>query len=181
MHISELTPADLVAYKRLMLHAFNTSADAFTNTASDRADAEDAWWLKRIADPSGLSIAFGAFMGSVLVGSVTVEFSRKPKIKHRASILGMFVREEARRGGVARLLLQRALAHASDRDSVLTVGLSVTEGNDAAIALYRSCGFVVIGTEPMAIATSNGYRGKVYMWRKLARADQAVDNDSACI
>lgn len=170
MPIATLTAADLDAYKRLMLHAFTAAADAFTNTAEDRAKAPDAWWLGRIADPAGSSVALGAFAEGELVGTVTVEFATKPKTRHRALVLGMFVREESRGLGLGRQLMQAALACAAEREGVLTVVLTVTEGNVPAIELYRACGFSAFGTEPMAIATAGGFKGKVHMWRLLDKA-----------
>mgnify|MGYP000010474177 CR=1 FL=1 len=120
-----------------------------------------------IADPQGLSIALGAFDGDALVGTVTVEFSAKPKTRHKALIIGMFVHASARRSGAARALLQAALAAARARPGVLLVTLTVTEGNTPALALYESCGFHAFGVEPMAIATPAGYRGKVHMALQL--------------
>lgn len=171
MHIAALTAADLDAYRRLMLHAFTAAADAFTNTAEDRANAPDEWWLSRIADPAGASVAFGAFDEGELAGTVTIEFVRKPKTRHRALVLGMFVREQSRGRGLGRRLMRAALGCAAQREGVLTVVLTVTEGNVPAINLYRACGFNAFGTEPMAIATPDGYKGKVHMWRRLEGPD----------
>lgn len=165
-----LTAAHLAPYKALMLHAYDAAADAFTTTAAERARAPDAWWLQRIADPQGLSQAFGAFAGDDLVGTVTVEFSAKPKTRHKALVIGMFVHESARGLGAGRALMQAALAAAAARPGVQTVTLTVTEGNGPAVALYESCGFRAFGVEPMAIATPEGFRGKVHMWLRLPGA-----------
>ena len=171
MRISPLTPADLSHYRALMLHAYDAAADAFTSTAAERATEPDAWWLKRIADPQGLSVAFGAFGGDdgdALVGTVTVEFSAKPKTRHKALVIGMFVHATARHRGAGRALLQAALDAARARPGVFVVTLTVTEGNTAAVSLYEACGFGAFGVEPMAIATPDGYKGKVHMVLQLA-------------
>lgn len=167
MQVVPLQPAQLHAYKALMLHAYTAAADAFTTTAEERAAAPDAWWHQRMADANGLGLAFGAFDGDALVGTVAVEFSAKPKTRHKALVIGMFVREAARGHGVGRLLMQAALQTAAERPGVFIATLTVTQGNEPAIALYRSCGFSVFGTEPMAIATPDGFKGKVHMWRQL--------------
>jgi ribosomal protein S18 acetylase RimI-like enzyme len=174
MHIQRLQASDLPAYKALMLHAYVAAADAFTTTAEERAAEPDAWWLKRIADPTETSLAFGAFIGTDLVGTVTIEFAAKPKTRHKAHFVGMFVRESARGQGAGRQLLEAAIAAATGRPGVVVVTLTVTEGNEAAIALYRSCGFSSFGTEPMAIATPEGFKGKVHMWLSLASPPSAA-------
>ena len=171
MRIAPLTPTDLPRYKALMLHAYDAAADAFTTTAAERAAEPDAWWLKRIADPTGLSQAFGAFdgdNGDELVGTVTVEFSAKPKTRHKALVIGMFVHASARHCGAGRALLLAALDAARARPGVFVVTLTVTEGNTAAVSLYEACGFRAFGVEPMAIATPDGYKGKVHMVLQLA-------------
>lgn len=167
MQVAPLAPAHLAAYRALMLHAYEAAADAFTTTAAERAAEPDAWWLRRMADPSGLSQAFGAFVGDELAGTVAVEYSAKPKTRHKALVIGMFVLERARGLGAGRALLQAALAAAAARDGVRVVTLTVTEGNAPAIALYESCGFRAFGVEPMAIATPQGLLGKVHMWKAL--------------
>lgn len=168
LRVAVLTPADVARYRALMLHAYDAAADAFTSTAAERAAEPDGWWLRRIADPQGLSTGFGAFDGEALVGTVAIECSAKPKTRHKALILGMFVHESARCRGAGRALLQAALAAARARPGVFLLTLTVTEGNRPAIALYEACGFRAFGVEPLAIATPGGYRAKVHMALQLA-------------
>jgi len=168
MHVSKLNIADASRYRALMLHAYAAAADAFTSTPEERAAEPLSWWEARIADPKGFSQAFGAFEQDELIGTVTVEFSAKPKTRHRALLIGMFVNEFSRGLGAGKALLQAALASAAARDGVRVVNLTVTEGNAAAIRLYESVGFTTFGTEPMAIATPTGFKSKVHMWLNLA-------------
>jgi RimJ/RimL family protein N-acetyltransferase len=165
MHIAPLEPADVLPYRALMLQAYEQAADAFTSTAEERAAEPESWWLRRIADPKGLNIAFGAFDGSRLVGSVALEFSSKPKTRHKALVIGMYVVPSHRGSGTARALLDAAIDHALRRPGVQLLTLTVTEGNDAALRLYRAAGFEAFGTEPMAILTPLGFKAKVHMWR----------------
>jgi len=174
MRIALLQPSDAPPYRELMLQAYELAADAFTSTADERAAAPDAWWIQRIADPSGMTAAFGAFEGERLVGTVALEFSSKPKTRHKALVIGMYVSPEARRCGAGKALLAAALAHARGRAGTLMLTLTVTQGNEAAIRLYRAAGFEAFGTEPMAILTPGGYRGKVHMWHRLEPADSGT-------
>ena len=170
MHVALLVASDAQRYRALMLHAYAAAADAFTSTPEERAADPESWWVSRIADAKGLSQAYGAFDNGELVGTVTIEFAAKPKTRHKAHLIGMFVSEAARGLGAGRALVNAALAAARSRSGVLVVTLTVTEGNLPAIHLYQSCGFNTFGIEPMAIATPSGFKSKVHMWLSLGQA-----------
>lgn len=51
---------------------------------------------------------------------------------------------------------------------MLALNLTLTEGNEPALRLYRSVGFVSWGTQPQAIRTDSGLKGKVHMSLALA-------------
>lgn len=165
MHIRLLTPAEAQRYRTLMLEAYERSADAFTSTAQERAAEPEAFWVRRIADPTGLSAAFGAFDGPALVGTVALEFSAKPKTRHKTLVIGMYVSAQARGAGAERALLAAAIAHAGHRQGVIRLNLTVTEGNAPALKLYQSAGFALFGVEPQAIRTPDGFRAKLHMSR----------------
>jgi RimJ/RimL family protein N-acetyltransferase len=163
MRISTLTPADVVAYRTLMLEAYEQAPDAFTITAAEREAEPESWWIKRIGSPDGLATSFGAWKGSSLVGTVALEYSAKPKTRHSALVLGMYVQPQERGKGVGLALLNAAIAAASARPDILCLNLTLTEGNTPALRLYRSVGFVDWGTQPQAIRTESGLKGKVHM------------------
>src|SRR5215470_16171918 len=135
MHIHRLSASDVPRYRELMLHAYAAAPDAFTSTPEERAAEPHSWWLKRIADPSGQSLAFGAFHEDQLVGTVTVEFAAKPKTRHKARLIGMFVHESCRGMGAGAKLVQAALAAARTQSEIRVVTLTVTEGNSPAVKL----------------------------------------------
>ena len=146
-----------------MLEGYALAADAFTTTAEERAAEPLEWWVKRIGNAQGLGLAFGAFHAGQLVGSVAIEFSEKAKTRHKALVVGMYVRPESRGLGAGKALVQALVAHAAARVGVRLITLTVTEGNGPAIALYTSAGFVPFGLEPMAIYTGTEYKAKLHM------------------
>lgn len=152
-----------------MLEAYEFATDAFTSTPQERVAEPESFWVRRIADPSGMSVAFGAFAGQELVGAVALEFSAKPKTRHKAHVIGMYVVPQARGTGAGRALIEACIRYAADKNGILVVNLTVTEGNAPAIGLYQSAGFVAFGTEPMAISTPGGLLAKVHMQRVIAR------------
>ena len=170
MHVARLQSLDAPRYRKLMLEAYELAPDAFTSTAEERAREPDSFWVKRIADPTRLTEAFGAFEGEELVGTVALEFSAKPKTRHKALVIGMYVTEAARGRKAARALLDSAIESAKAREGILLLTLTATDGNEPAISLYRSAGFEVFGIEPMAILTPRGYKAKVHMCLPLSHA-----------
>jgi RimJ/RimL family protein N-acetyltransferase len=173
MRVSILTRADLAAYRALMLEAYEQAPDAFTTTAAERQAEPESWWVKRIGTAGGLATSFGAWDGSSLVGSVALEYSAKPKTRHSALVLGMYVQPQERGKSAGLALMKAAIAAASARPEILCLNLTVTEGNAPALRLYRSVGFVEWGTQPRAIRTDSGLKGKVHMSLALARPDGA--------
>lgn len=174
MLIARLQPSDAAPYRNLMLEAYELAADAFTSTAEERKAEPESFWIKRIADPTRMTAAFGAFEGPSLVGTVALEYSAKPKTRHKALVLGMYVTPAARGRYAGRKLLEAAMEDAKAREGVLVLTLTATEGNEPAIQLYRAAGFEVFGIEPMAILTPSGYKAKVHMWVSLSQASTAA-------
>ena len=174
MHIALLTAQDAPQYRELMLEAYEHAADAFTSTAEERRTEPLAWWVNRIAAPSGLSQSFGAFQDRSLVGTVALEYSAKPKTRHSALVLGMYVKPSARSLGAGALLLKAAIAAARAQTKVQVLRLTLTEGNLPAMRLYESLGFTSWGVEPKAISTPSGYKGKVHMSMQLASIESAA-------
>jgi ribosomal protein S18 acetylase RimI-like enzyme len=167
MHVALLTISEARQYRALMLQAYELAADAFTSTAMERQAEPDSFWVKRISDPSGLSTVFGAFEGQELVGTVALEFSAKPKTRHKALVMGMYVSPKARGMGAGRTLLAAAIELARAREGTHQLTLTVTEGNLPAVSLYKSAGFQSFGIEPMAVLSEQGYKAKVHMWLPL--------------
>lgn len=174
MRITALTAADAPQYRELMLEAYVHAADAFTSTAEERAQEPLSWWANRIASAAGTSQSFGAFHSEQLVGTVALEYSVKPKTRHSALVIGMYVRPEARRLGAGALLMRAAVAAAQARPGIRMLRLTVTQGNEAAIRLYESVGFSAWGVEPMAILTPSGFKAKVHMSLPLSGAAPAA-------
>ncbi|MGI9025713.1 MAG: GNAT family N-acetyltransferase, partial [Burkholderiaceae bacterium] len=158
MNIERLRPVHASAYRALMLEAYARYPDAFTASVDERGPLPLSWWEARIADdPDARELVIGAFEGEQLVGVAGLSFESRPKLRHKATLFGMYVHASARKRGLGRRLVRAALESARDRSRIKVVQLTVTEGNRPAHALYEECGFVAFGVEPLAVESGAGY------------------------
>ena len=167
--LRRLTPADAAAHRTLMLEAYERHPDAFTSSTSERQGLPLSWWAERlpIGDDAS-SLVLGAFDDQgTLVGAAGLNVESRIKSRHKAVLFGMYVAPAARAQGLGRQLVQGVLAAARARPELRVVQLTVTQGNDAAQALYERCGFGVFGVEPMAVFVDGRFHAKVHMWCDL--------------
>jgi len=172
MTIKRLSPSHAGEYRALMLEAYAAHPDAFTSSVAERQRLPLRWWEARLsAAPSAKKLVLGAFHDGQLVGVVGLSFEQREKVRHKATLFGMYVRPTFRGRGIGRELVQLGLEHARERPGVKVVQLTVTETNRPAVSLYENCGFIRFGVEPMAVAAESGYVSKIHMWRRVD-ADQ---------
>jgi ribosomal protein S18 acetylase RimI-like enzyme len=93
---------------------------------------------------------FGCFEGNHLVGMVGLLRGSKVKLRHTATVWGMYVAPRARKRGAGRALLAATLRHARGW-RLVQVQLGVMDTAEAAKHLYESAGFRSWGREPRAI------------------------------
>ncbi|HET9671516.1 MAG TPA: GNAT family N-acetyltransferase [Actinomycetota bacterium] len=116
---------------------------------------------RRFRRRSTSEIHLVAIRGERLVGHVNVERDRHPVTRHVGS-LAIAVAADERGRGIGRRLMQAALDW-SREVGVEKVVLSVYPHNDAAIALYRSFGFVEEGRLARHSRKSYGYEDEILM------------------
>ena len=172
MNVERLVPSHASEYRALMLEAYAAHPEAFTSSFSERLALPLSWWEARLAaDETPKEMVLGAFEGSVLAGIAGLSFDQREKVRHKATLFGMYVSAKSRRRGMGRALVVAALEYARSQVGVRIVQLTVTHGNLAALRLYESCGFVQFGLEPFAVAVGDGYVSKVHMWRNVEASD----------
>lgn len=167
LQIQHLTPDDAAQYRALMLEAYERHPQAFTSSVREREKLPLAWWAARL--DGELDLLLGAFSEGRLLGIVGLAFELREKARHKATLFGLYVTGEQRSCGLGYQLVQRLLAEAADYEGLRLVQLTVTAGNDAALSLYRRCGFVQFGLEPQAVCVGEDYLDKIHMWREVPR------------
>ena len=172
LEVRRLQRRDADAYRALMIEGYAAHPEAFTSSAAERARLPLAWWEERLDEANDApSVVFGALRGEQLGGVAGISFETREKLRHSATIFGMYVREPWRRIGAGEALVRAAIAHARERGGMRRIALSVSEGNEAAERLYARCGFRRWGVEPEAVVVGDRPVGKVHMWLAIgARA-----------
>ncbi|MDR6925078.1 GNAT family N-acetyltransferase [Pseudomonas sp. BE134] len=165
MWIERLDASHALAYRELMLEAYDLHPHAFTSSVRERAAMPLSWWEKRLT--SQLDVVFGAFEGGKLAGIVGLAFEPREKARHKAILFGMYVSATVRQRGVGHELVQTALAEARNHPGLKIIQLTVTAGNEAAFSLYQRCGFIQFGLEPLAVRVGEDYFDKIHMWREI--------------
>lgn len=174
MTLRQLTPSDAPAYRALMLEAYALHPDAFTSAPEERAALPLPWWEARLGDgPHAAEQVFGAFQDGQLAGVAGLAFEQREKVRHKATLFGMYVPAGHRGRGLGRRLVRAVLAGARGRPGVWLVQLTVTQGNAGAQALYESCGFTAFGVEPFAVAVGESFVSKVHMWCNMGASRAA--------
>jgi homoserine dehydrogenase len=102
-----------------------------------------------------------AFEGGRLVGHVTVQREQHP-VTHHVGSLAIAVAADVRGRGIGRRLMEEALAWSTGA-GIEKLVLSVYPHNEAAIALYRSFGFVEEGRLARHSRKSYGYEDEILM------------------
>ncbi len=167
--VRRLVPIDAAAYHALRLRGMLAHPEAFTSSAEEEASKPVRWSEQRLtASPDRPHDFFlGAFQGDSLWGIVGLQGRYRPKERHNATVVGMYVAPELSGQGAGRALMRELLQLAASMPGLEQLDLTVTAGNDRAQALYARCGFSVCGSLPRAIQVNGTYYAKVHMVRWL--------------
>jgi RimJ/RimL family protein N-acetyltransferase len=155
--IRVLDPAEAVPYRAIRLEALATSPEAFGSTFESEAAEDLDFFAGRLTS----STIFGGFEHDAFLGVAGFRRNDGPKERHKAALVGVYVRPEARGAGLARRLVGAVLDHARGRVEI--VQLTVTFGNDAARRLYTQIGFVEYGLERRSLKQGGRYYDEILM------------------
>lgn len=164
MLIRMLGPADATLYRALRLRALREHPDAFTSSYEDDRQQPVEAASQRLATHA----FWGAYQQAELYGFVGLEREHRPKNRHKATVVGMYVAPEVGGQGVGRKLLDALIAHAR-LNGLESLVLTVTEGNAHARRLYEGAGFRSFGVEPDAIRVAGRPHAKNHMHLDLSR------------
>ena len=151
-----------------MLDAYALEPTAFTSSVEDRRALPMDWWHQRLTGTAGEpERVYGVVDQDAVVATVGIRGNRQSKTRHKAVVFGMYTAPDHRHRGYGAALLEMLVDEAAEDTTLQQLVLTVTEGNESAIRLYRSANFSVFATEPNAIRVDGTGYAKVHMIRYL--------------
>jgi len=167
MHIRRLAPSDASAFQALRLAGLLDTPAAFGSNHAEEKHLPLTAFEERLVPRTDAAV-FGAFDGDALVGIVGMRRESALNYFHKGTLWGMYVAPAARGAGVARALVQAALAFARGVPGLVKVNLHADAANVPAIALYESLGFVVFSRETDGMRVNDRPTDELQMTLRLA-------------
>jgi ribosomal protein S18 acetylase RimI-like enzyme len=161
VNVRRLSPDEAPAYRAIRLEALRLAPEAFGSAFVTENARPLSWFAARLE----AAAVFGAFCAGNLCGIAGFFPKRGPKDSHKGDLWGMYVRPDARRAGVGRLLVEAVIEHASCHVEILQ--LTVVSSNEAARRLYAKLGFAEYGLERNALKADGHYWDEVLMAKSL--------------
>jgi len=156
--VRRLLPEDAAQYREIRLEGLRVSPEAFGNTF----EVENARPIELFADRIRDSETMGAFEGAEILGVAGLRTNQGPKESHKGTLVGMYVRPQARNRGVGRRLVEAVMEVARTR-GVELLQLAVVSDNEPARRLYARMGFVEYGIEKKSLKQGGRYTDEVLM------------------
>lgn len=140
IEIKTLSPERWREARDLRLRSLKTDPAAFGSSYEEEEKLSESDWRERTKNA-----LYAVSEEDKIVGSITFIFSDRVKSKHIANIYGFYVDQNFRGRGAGRMLLEKALELIRKNQNIVKVKLMVNPRQEAAFALYKSVGFVIVG------------------------------------
>lgn len=165
MEIRVLGPDDAEIFAAIRLESLEQEPDAFGATLEDERKRTLEGWQERLtASPTHESRFYGAFVDGQLTGIIGYFRHKGAKVRHKASIVSMYVRASHRGTGAAAALMQTVLGHLRTVPEIDQVQLAVVSSNKAALRFYEKMGFLPYGYEKQALKVGDRYLDETHMY-----------------
>jgi ribosomal protein S18 acetylase RimI-like enzyme len=172
MQIRLLTEHDVIPFQTLRLRGLQETPDAFAITSNEfqqEALPQMAERLRVEGDPPE-QFVLGAFESEdTLIGMVGFFRETLSKMRHKATVWGMYVAPEFRGQGIGKRLLEALLRRSATLAGLEQIHLTVVTTNEAARRLYVTSGFRVYGLEPHAFKQGERYLDEELMLFSLLK------------
>jgi RimJ/RimL family protein N-acetyltransferase len=148
-------------YRDLRLEALRSDPSAFGSSFEEEVALTEDEWKRRIRN------ALFAVSDDEPIGMVVCLFNDRPKTKHIAEIVGVYVSANRRGEGVGTRMLERALLLIRSKKGVVKVQLAVNPEQRAAVKLYERAGFVMWGRTKKELKVGRQFFDMLFMEKHL--------------
>ena len=163
LQIRRLTELDAEALRTLRLSALETETQIFAESLDELVQMSVDTYAEKLRSGGDENFVFGAFENYALVGMAGFYRERRPKLRHKGWVWGVFVSPQCRGKGAGRSLLNSVLASARTLPELDCVLLKVATTQIAAKKLYLSQGFHSFGVEARALKVGENYIAEEHM------------------
>lgn len=160
--VRRLRSADATAFHTIRLEGFRRHPLEFRIGVEDEADLTPS----AVAERLEREYVVGGFRGGDLLGIAGLTRFTGAKLRHKALLWGMYIREQARGSGLADAIIE-ALLQEARREHIERVLLTVVDSNERARRVYARWGFEVYGVEPGAVREGDVYLDEALMGKTL--------------
>lgn len=152
IEIVMLPPSSWQEYKALRLRALKTEPQAFSSSYEREVAYPDDKWQQRLRDvESGKSWIFFGKLNDKLVGMTGAYRDEEDIQNHQVWLWGVYVDPEARRKGIAKLLMEKILGELKGHSDIAIVKVGVNVDQESAKKLYEKFGFKATETELLVL------------------------------
>ena len=156
MIVRKLIKDDAEDYRQIRLEALYRNPDSFGTTYDEEAIKTIEQFRNRIP-VDNKNFILGCFEDKELIGIVAFHQESRIKLRHKAYVSSMYVKQEYREKGIGSLLLNELIERGKAIKEVEILLLDIVKSNFLAKQLYLSWGFQIYGIEKMADKFNNQY------------------------
>ncbi|MDZ8064210.1 MAG: GNAT family N-acetyltransferase [Nostoc sp. DedQUE08] len=166
MIVKKLTKAHAEDYRQIRLEALEKNPDSFGTTYQEEVIKTIEQFRDRIPVDNN-NFILGCFEDKHLIGIVAFNQESRIKLRHKAHISSMYVKQEYREKGIGKLLLKKLIERAKAIKEVEILLLDIVKSNFLAKQLYLSLGFQIYGTQKMAYKFNTQYFDLEFMYLQI--------------
>jgi RimJ/RimL family protein N-acetyltransferase len=154
--LREANPTDAIAFRELRLGALQDSPLAFSQDYQRALSHPSKYWEDMLSPQPDEAAIFLANHEQAILGMTGIVRGGSPKVRHAATVWGVYVRPEWRGLHIAEELIRACLDWAKAQ-GIVVARLGVTVGNISAVRCYERCGFTIYGTESRSLFYDGEY------------------------